>query len=160
YSRLRQQWPDAPRLVLAGRRGWLFDDSLRRVAELGLTPHIDVLTELPEADLPALYRGAGLFVLLSHYEGFGFTLLEALGWGVPAVISNRASLPEIAGDAAILVNPDDLEAAADGLYRALSDSTLRADLITRGLAQAARFTWERTARATLELYGTVLHGGE
>src|SRR5258708_7054698 len=83
---------------------------------------------------------AGLFVLLSHYEGFGFTVLEAMGCGVPVVIANRASLPEIAGDAALAVEPDDAEAAANALYHALSDSALRQSLIERGLKQAARFS--------------------
>jgi glycosyltransferase involved in cell wall biosynthesis len=156
YALLRQHWPDAPLLVLAGRRGWLFESSLRRLRELKLEPHVSILPELAEADLPAVYRGAGLFVLLSHYEGFGFTLLEAMGCGVPAVIANRASLPEIAGDAALAVEPDDAEAAADALYRALVDSDLRHSLITQGLERAAQFTWESTERATLALYRRVL----
>jgi alpha-1,3-rhamnosyl/mannosyltransferase len=105
-----------------------------------------------------VYRGAALFVLLSHYEGFGFTVLEALGCGVPAVISNRASLPEIAGEAALLVEPDDLEGVAEAMQCGLADSELRASLAARGLAQASRFTWERTAQATLELYQRVLDG--
>ena len=106
--------------------------------------------------MPAIYRGAALFVLLSHYEGFGLTVLEALGSGVPAVIANRASLPEIAGDAALIVEPDDPEAASDALYRGLTDSTLRAALIPRGLQQAALFDWANTARATLRLYHALM----
>src|SRR5207237_10308121 len=107
YCPLRRRLPDAPGLVLVGRRGWLFENSLRRLRELALEPHVSLLIEQDEADLPAIYRGAGLFVLLSHYEGFGFTVLEAMGCGVPAVIANRASLPEIAGSAALTVEPDD-----------------------------------------------------
>jgi len=99
-----------------------------------------------------------LFVLLSHYEGFGFTLLEALGSVVPAVIANRASLPEITGPAALAVEPDDQEAAADAMQRGLSDSALRTSLIGLGLERAAMFTWDHTARATLALYHTVLGG--
>ncbi len=156
YARLRQQWPDAPRLVLAGRRGWLFEGSLQRLRELGLEPHVSILAEQAEADLPALYRGAALFVLLSHYEGFGFTVLEAMGCGVPAVIANRASLPEIAGEAALAVEPDDAEGAAEALYRGLTDTDLRRRLIANGLARATQFNWEQTARATLTLYHTVL----
>jgi glycosyltransferase involved in cell wall biosynthesis len=156
YALLRQRVPDAPRLVLVGRRGWLFESSLRRMRELALEPHVSLLVEQVEADLPAIYRGASLFVLLSHYEGFGFTVLEAMGCGVPAVIANRASLPEIAGPAALAVEPDDAEAAADAIYRGLSDSGLRAVLIQRGLERAASFTWDATARATLALYHSVL----
>ncbi len=156
YALLRRRAPDAPRLVLVGRRGWLFESSLSRLRDLGLEPHVSLLVEQPEADLPAIYRGAGLFALLSHYEGFGMTLLEAMGSGVPAVISNRASLPEIAGEAALLVKPDDIEAAADAFYRGLSDSALRAVMIQRGLERAAHFTWDGTARATLALYHKLL----
>ena len=131
---------------------------MRRLRELALEPHVTLLAEQAETDLPALYRGAGLFVLLSHYEGFGFTVLEAMGCGVPAVIANRASLPEIAGDAVLAVEPDDPEAAADALYRGLTDSALRAALIARGRQRAADFTWDSTARATLALYHAVLGG--
>jgi glycosyltransferase involved in cell wall biosynthesis len=156
YALLRHHSPDAPRLVLVGRRGWLFEGSLEMMRQLGLESHVTILAEQPEANLPTLYRGAGLFVLLSHYEGFGFTVLEAMGCGVPAVIANRASLPEIAGEAALLVEPDNPEQAAQAMGRGLADSALRADLIARGLAQAARFSWDDTARATLALYRRVL----
>ena len=158
YALLRQRVPDAPRLVLVGRRGWLFENSLRRLRELSLEPHVALLLEQAEADMPAIYRGAGLFVLLSHYEGFGFTLLEAMGCGVPAIIANRASLPEIAGSAALAVEPDDAESAADAIYRGLSDSGLRARLVQHGLTRASEFTWDKTAHATLALYHSVLGG--
>src|SRR4029079_10875407 len=100
-ARLRARAPDAPRLVLVGRQGWLFEGTLRRLRELALEPHVTLLPEQAEADLPALYRGAGLFVLLSHYEGFGFTVLEAMGCGIPAVIDNRASLRALCRAAAL-----------------------------------------------------------
>jgi glycosyltransferase involved in cell wall biosynthesis len=156
YAGLRRRAPDAPRLVLVGRRGWLFASSLARLRPLGLEPHVTLLEELAETDLPALYRGAALFALLSHYEGFGFPLLEALGSGVPAVIANRASLPEIAGSAALAVEPADPEAAAEAMLRALGDTALRSTMIEQGLARAAAFTWDRTARATLDLYQRLL----
>jgi glycosyltransferase involved in cell wall biosynthesis len=156
YALLRQRWPDAPPLVLVGRHGWLFESSLRRLRELGLEQNVCLLAEQAEADLPAIYRGAGLFVLPSHYEGFGIPVLEAMGCGVPAVIANRASLPEIAGRAALKFEPDDAEAMADAIYRGLSDTALRRILIESGLQQAAQFTWEKTARATMALYRQVL----
>ena len=105
---------------------------------------------------PALYRQATAFVLPSHYEGFGFTLLEAMGCGTPAVVANRASLPEIAGDAAILVEPDDAESIAEALYQTLTDSGKRAYMRQRGLERAAQFTWKQTTQATLDLYHRVL----
>jgi glycosyltransferase involved in cell wall biosynthesis len=158
YARLRAGLPDAPPLVLAGRRGWLFGQVLDHLRDLKLAPHVHFLEEVTEAQLRALYRGAGVFVLPSHYEGFGFTVLEAMASGAPVVIANRASLPEIAGDAALQVDPNDPEAIASSLRRALTDSDLRNQMVQRGLAQARRFTWANTARATLDLYHRVLGG--
>lgn len=156
YATLRAGLSDAPPLVLAGRQGWLFEQVQERVAALKLTPFVRFLPEVSEAHLRALYRGAAVFVLPSHYEGFGFTVLEAMASGTPAVVANRASLPEIAGDAALQVDPDQPEAIAEALQRALTDASLRAGLVARGLAQVRRFTWAETARATLALYQQVL----
>jgi glycosyltransferase involved in cell wall biosynthesis len=156
YAALRRRWPDAPDLVLAGRQGWLFDSMVVLIQELRLASCTHFLAEVAEADLPALYRQAKAFVLPSYYEGFGFTLLEAMGCGTPAVVANRASLPEIAGDAAILVEPDDAESIADALYRTMTDNAQRAQMRQRGLERAAQFTWERTAQDTLDLYHRVL----
>jgi glycosyltransferase involved in cell wall biosynthesis len=156
YSALRRRWPGAPDLVLAGRQGWLFDTVVALVQELQLGSCTHFLSEVAEADLPALYRQSSAFVLPSYYEGFGFTLLEAMGSGTPAVAANRASLPEIASEAALLVEPDDAESIADALFRALTDDVLRGTLRERGLARAAQFSWERTAQATLDLYRQVL----
>jgi glycosyltransferase involved in cell wall biosynthesis len=156
YFRLRQLLPDAPPLVLVGWRGWLFDKTAEVMQELGLARQVRLIEDLPPADLPAIYNGASVFVLPSHYEGFGFPVLEAMGCGVPCVISNRASLPELGGDAVLAVDPDDPDALAEALRRALSDSQLRADMRRKGLAQVEQFQWERTARETLALYGQVL----
>jgi glycosyltransferase involved in cell wall biosynthesis len=103
-----------------------------------------------------VYRGAGVLVLPSHYEGFGFPVLEAMGCGTPVICANRASLPEIAGDAAVLVDPDDEAALAEALERVQADTALRAEMVKRGLMRAQAFTWERTARETLALYDRVL----
>ena len=156
YAALRRRWPGAPNLVLAGRQGWLFDSVVALIRELQLGSCTHFLSEVAETDLPALYRQAKAFVLPSYYEGFGFTLLEAMGCGTPAVAANRASLPEIAGEAALLVEPDDAESIADALYRALTDEALSGTLRERGLARAAQFSWERTVQATLDLYRQVL----
>lgn len=158
YALLRQRAASTPPLVLVGNTGWLFAETMRRVDELNLKPHIRFFENLPAADLPAVYNGASVLTLPSHYEGFGFPVLEALGCGVPCVIANRASLPEIAGDAALAIDPDDPEALADALHRALTDSELRADLRAKGLARAAHFTWAKTAQATLHLYERTLLG--
>ncbi len=156
YAQLQAQWPDAPPLVLIGNTGWLFEEALRLAHALRLDAHLRRLENVPDAELPALYSGAGVCVLPSHYEGFGFPLLEAMGCGTPVVYANTSSLPEIAAEAGLPIDPDDVEALADALRRTLTDSTLRADLIRRGLAQAQTFTWEKTVRATLALYERVL----
>lgn len=156
YAALRQAAPDAPPLVLVGRAGWLFDETLAEIAALGLEPHVRRLEELPAADLPAVYRGAAVLVLPSHYEGFGFPVLEAMGCGTPVICANRASLPELAGDAAVLVDPDDTAALTDALGRVLGDGALRAGLIERGLARAKPYTWERTVNETMALYDRAL----
>ncbi|MBL8057889.1 MAG: glycosyltransferase family 4 protein [Anaerolineales bacterium] len=158
YAVLRAAAPDAPPLVLAGLKGWLFDETMQLAAELGLANHLRFFENFPSADLPELYSAAGVLVLPSHYEGFGFPVLEAMGCEVPVVISDRSSLPEIAGDAALKVDPDSPEALAEALRQALGDSGLRAALIGRGRANSVRFTWEKTARETLALYQRVLAG--
>ncbi len=112
-----------------------------------------------DADLPALYTAADLFVFPSWYEGFGLPVLEAMACGAPVVCSNAASLPEVAGDAALLVSPDDVQGLREAISRALTDLTLRNELIERGFRQAGRFTWERAARQTLAIYEHVAARG-
>ena len=156
YAQWREKEPAAPPLVLVGRAGWLFDETLAEITRLGLEPQVRRLEELPAADLPSVYRGAAMLALPSHYEGFGFPVLEAMGCGTPVICADRASLPEIARDAAVLVDPDDDGALATALARVHGDSELRATLVARGRARAATFTWAATAQATLELYRQVL----
>lgn len=131
-------------LVIAGGRGWLYDDVLAEAKRLG--ERVRVLGFVADADLPALYRGAALFVFPSLYEGFGLPVLEAMACGVPVVCSNASSLPEVAGDAALLVDPLDVDALEGAMARALEDQRLRQEMIARGRTQAARFTWEQAAR--------------
>jgi glycosyltransferase involved in cell wall biosynthesis len=156
YFRLRKRLPDAPPLVLVGRRGWLFDATASLMRDLGLEQHVRFFEELPAADLPALYNGAGLFVLPSHYEGFGFPVLEAMGCGAPVVVSDRASLPEVGGDAALTVDPDDPDALAEALRQVLTDSALREAMRAKGLERVKQFTWQKTVQETLALYEQVL----
>jgi alpha-1,3-rhamnosyl/mannosyltransferase len=99
-----------------------------------------------------LYAGATVFVMPSLYEGFGLTPLEAMACGVPVVCSNASSLPEVVGDAALLVNPRDGTALAQAIARVLDDAALRDELRAKSLARAAQFSWERTARETLQVY--------
>jgi alpha-1,3-rhamnosyl/mannosyltransferase len=106
---------------------------------------VRLLGFVDEADLPALYRNAALFAFPSLYEGFGLPVLEAMACGVPVVCSNGSSLPEVAGDAALLVDPLDADGLAEAMARVLEDADLRWEMVARGEEQAARFTWERAA---------------
>jgi glycosyltransferase involved in cell wall biosynthesis len=110
------------------------------------------LGPVPEAELPALYAAATVFVFPSLYEGFGLPVLEAMACGTPVVCSNTSSLPEVAGEAAVTVDPLNVAALAAALARVLEDASLRRDLQEKGLSQAARFNWQDTARRTLDLY--------
>ena len=137
-------------LVLNGSPGWGADTVDREIAGFGGT--VVRTGGLDAATLDALYRHAEAFAYPSLYEGFGLPVLEAMQHGVPVVASNTSSIPEVAGDAALLVDPTDEDALADALRRVLTDDALRADLRARGPRRAAGFSWEATARATLAAY--------
>jgi glycosyltransferase involved in cell wall biosynthesis len=143
------------KLVIAGKKGWLYREIFQQVEKLGLEGKVVFTGYVPEGDLPALLSGARLFVFPSLYEGFGLPVLEALACGTPVVCSNVSSLPEVAGDAAVLVDPLDVEGLAAALERVLGDEELRAELIERGFEQARRFSWERCARETVKVLENV-----
>jgi glycosyltransferase involved in cell wall biosynthesis len=145
------------RLVIAGKKGWLYQEIFRWVEELGLEKKVVFTGYVPEGDLPVLLSGARLFVFPSLYEGFGLPVLEAMACGTPVVCSNASSLPEVAGDAAVLVDPQDVEGLAAAMERVLGDEELRAELIVRGFEQARKFSWERCARETLDVLESVCH---
>jgi len=148
---LDQTATDQP-LVLVGGKGWLFDEVFERVETLSLDKRVRFLHEVPDDDLPRLYNAASLSVTPSFYEGFGLPALEAMSCGTPVVVSERASLPEVVGEAGLLVNPDEPGAIAAALERVLTDEDLRSKMREKGLAQAGRFSWERTAQQTLAAY--------
>ncbi len=152
YQRLREARPDVPPLVLAGRRGWLADDLETQVEKLGLDGHVIWCENPAQSLMPALFNGASLLAMPSFYEGFGLPALEAMACGTPTLVANRSALPEIVGEAGILVNPDDPDHIAEGLHRLLSDSDLRERLRTAGLARAKQFTWQRAAETVLRVY--------
>lgn len=143
------------RLVIAGKRGWLEEPIFAAAADLRLGDAVAFLDFCPDALLPALYACADLFVLPSFYEGFGIPLLEAMGCGTPAVVSDRPSLPEIAGGAARLVTPDDTEALVEAAWALLHDAAARAALRERGLARARAFDWHLSARRVLARYRAI-----
>jgi glycosyltransferase involved in cell wall biosynthesis len=156
YRALLDRGVNPPPLVLAGRRGWLFDEAAARVAQLRLRDRVIFLDAPTDDDLVALYNGASALILPSHYEGFGLPVLEAMSCGAPVVISRRGSLPEIAGDAALVVDdPDDAGALAAAIERILADAALGARLREKGFARAGEFSWERCARETLAVYSSL-----
>jgi glycosyltransferase involved in cell wall biosynthesis len=124
---------------------------------LGVAPAVKLLGFVPEADLPALYAGAAAFAFPSRYEGFGLPPLEAMACGAPVVATRAASLPEVLGEAAILVRPGDADQMADALAGLAANPELAADLTARGLKQAARFSWPRAAAETLAVYEEAAH---
>lgn len=156
YRLLLADLPTAPPLVLAGPRGWLFDETFARAERLGLAQRVLWRESIPQADLPALYNLASVLALPSYYEGFGFPPLEAMACGTVPVVSSRSSLPEVVGPVGLQVAPDDPAALAAALCRALTDAPWRAEMRRAGLERAASFTWERTARAALSAYRVAL----
>ncbi len=143
------------RLVIAGGKGWLFDPIQRQVDALGLTDDVVFAGFVPDEALPALYTGAACVVMPSLYEGFGFPVLEAMACGAPVVCSNVSSLPEVAGDAALLVDPLDGDALFAAVRRVLTEPDLARYLGVAGQRQAAGFRWDRTAAETVGVYAAV-----
>jgi glycosyltransferase involved in cell wall biosynthesis len=156
FSMLLAETPqDDLKLVVAGGKGWGLDDFREAMAALGLGDHVLFTGFVDDDDLPALYRGAQLFVYPSLYEGFGLPVLEAMACGVPVITSDRSSLPEVAGDAALLVDPTQPEALAAAMASIINDGELRQSLRAKGLIRAREFTWDSVAQKTLAVYRAV-----
>jgi glycosyltransferase involved in cell wall biosynthesis len=156
YRILLDQQVTAEPLVLVGGKGWLYEEIFERVEALQLSDQVRFLHGVPDADLPGLYSAASVLTTPSFYEGFGLPALEAMSCGTPVVVADRASLPEVVGDAGVLVDPEDPETIAEGVKRVLTDEGLRGGLEARGLERASHFSWDRVARETLEVYRRVL----
>ncbi|MER3428684.1 MAG: glycosyltransferase family 1 protein [Pyrinomonas sp.] len=152
YERLQRKSAQGnlPRLVVVGKRAWLFETTLRAAERLG--DRVLFTGYVPEEDLPPLYAGALCFVYPSFFEGFGLPPLEAMQCGTPVLVGNRTSLPEVVGEAGLMVNPFDEAELAEALERLIEDASLRAELSRRGLERARQFNWHHTARLTLEAY--------
>ncbi|HJX85544.1 MAG TPA: glycosyltransferase family 1 protein, partial [Candidatus Angelobacter sp.] len=145
------------RLVIAGPMGE-GEPVLRRLAgELGIADKVIFTGFVPDCDLPALYSAAKVYACPSLYEGFGFTVLEAMACGTPVVSSAATSLPEVGGDAALYADSQQPEQFAQALHRAFSDSALRSDMIEKGHKNVARFSWSNTAAQTLAVYQAAIH---
>jgi len=142
-------------LVIAGGKGWLYDDIFAAAETSPLRERIHFAGYVADDDLPALYSLAALFAFPSHYEGFGIPVLESMACGTPVVCANNSSLPEIAGDAALLIEATDTEALADAMHQLVIDTSLHEGLIQRGYEQARKFEWEEAARRLLDVYSTI-----
>jgi glycosyltransferase involved in cell wall biosynthesis len=155
FAALLQDWDAAagplPRLALGGKKGWLYDTLFAQVERLELGDAVRFLDYVADADLPILISGATAVMLPSLYEGFGLPALEALACGAPLLAANASSLPEVTGDAALLLDPRDPAAWTAAMRRVLTDPVLRASLSRRGPERAAHFTWARTAAETLRV---------
>jgi alpha-1,3-rhamnosyl/mannosyltransferase len=158
YCRLpmavRTRWP----LILTGYHGWRNDAIHQRLETARREGWARYLGFVPSEELPLLFAGARLFTFPSLYEGFGLPVLEAMSSGVPVVCSNSSSLPEVAGDAALMCEPLDVEGLTALLQRGLEDESWRMTAIEQGLQHAAGFSWERCAMETLQVYHKVLKG--
>ena len=148
-----------PQLVIVGKLAWLYDETLRAIEALGDSSSVIVTGYVPRDDLPALYSGAVCFVYPSYFEGFGLPPLEAMKCGVPVIAGNKASLPEVVGDAGLLVDPYDIDAIAAAIATLIDNPILRSKLRVDGLNRARGFSWKETARRTLEVYQLAADNG-
>jgi glycosyltransferase involved in cell wall biosynthesis len=155
FDRLRKRGFDDLTLLIIGDEISKLPALRRAVHSHKLHKHVRFLGYLPDETLAILYRLAAVFVFPSLYEGFGLPPLEAMACGAPVVTSNVSSLPEVTGDAAVLVDPYDVESIADGIARVLSDPALREDMRVKGMARAREFSWERSVARTREIYREV-----
>lgn len=155
YVRLRRANAVRHKLVLVGRKSWLSDDIFAVARDSGYADEFIFTGFVPDDDLVALYNAADLFVYPSIFEGFGLPPLEAMACGTPVLTSNTSSLPEVVGDAALTVNPRDIEMLATTMTMVLGDTALQERLSTRGLERITTFSWENTARITKGVYESV-----
>ena len=154
-AQLREHHPDI-RLVIAGGRGWLEGPIYDTLNAVSMEPYTHFIGFVDDTDLPALYNAAACFAFPSLYEGFGLPVLEAMACGTPVVTANVSSLPEAAGDAALLVDPYDVDAIASALENVLTASSLRNQMINRGFQHIQNFTWQSAARKLLKIYKDML----
>jgi len=151
YRMLRERGTDIS-LALCGARGWKCDDLVGKIVGGELGRRVIWTGYVDQADLPLIYQGARCFVFPSLYEGFGLPPLEAMAAGVPVVCSEKASLPDVVGTAAVMVQPEKPESIANGIEKILSDPNLSQELVSKGRARVDEFTWDETARCTLDIY--------
>ncbi|QEH66970.1 glycosyltransferase family 1 protein [Cellulosilyticum sp. ST5] len=144
------------KLVLAGKKGWLYEGIFKKIQELGLEDDVVDLGYIDEIDKPALYQMAQCFVFPSIYEGFGIPVIEAMAAGTPVITTNVSSLPEVAGEAGLLVDPKDTIAIAESMYQLTTNEAKKQELIQKGYTQAQKFSWETSAEKLYRVYKELL----
>ena len=159
FHQARSRLPAGYKMILAGGRGWLYEPILRTIEELGLESEVILPGFVPDEELALWYNCADVFVYPSLYEGFGLPALEAMACGCPVMAARSSSLPEVVGDAGLLLSPDQPEVWAEELVRVCSDEALRTKLRSLGIARAERFSWAKMAGETVKIYREVLSGG-
>jgi glycosyltransferase involved in cell wall biosynthesis len=158
FHEVQQKNENSAILAIAGGKGWLYEETQRIVTELKLEDKVRFLGRISDLELITLYSLADVFAFPSFFEGFGIPPLEAMACGAPVITSNTSSLPEVTGDAAILVDPHDTHALANAISRLLGDEQLQEDLRQKGCLQAQQYTWANAARKMLSVYQTLLNG--
>lgn len=156
YALVRQRIDNPPKLVIAGRKGWQYDSVFKKVRELGLADDVIFTGYVDAPDSPLLMNGAIAFVFPSIYEGFGLPPLEAMACGTPVIASNAASLPEVVGDAALMVDPFSTESIADTIERIILDEDLRSELSRKGLERALHYSWDNSVRIIADAYDRLI----
>lgn len=151
YATLKRLHPVREKLVIAGKQGWLSEAIYKKARSLGIEDHVVFTGYVDQKDLPSLLTGATALVFASLYEGFGLPALEAMACGTPVVASNVSSLPEVVGDAGLLVNPRDIVAVSSAMAQIAMDAGLRRELRHRGLERAKLFSWRKCAQETLQV---------
>lgn len=154
FHNIRKNYIDY-KLVIAGKKGWKYKEIFDTINALNLQNHVVFTGYVLDEDLPGLYAAADLFVYPSLYEGFGLPPLEAMACGTPVITSNTSSLPEVVGDAGIMVDPHNVNKLADSICRVLSNKKLKECMVEKGLEKAREFSWERCASETLNVYEEV-----
>ena len=156
YAEFVKNTDNPPNLVLAGGKGWLYDNIYAKAEKLGIEKKVIFTKYIPSEDINALMCGAVAFVFPSIYEGFGMPPLEAMACGVPVLTSGEASLPEVTGDSAVIVDAYSVKSIAEGLGRIYSDRNLRERLSREGSERAEKFTWEKSAEILYKVYRELL----
>jgi len=152
FSALKEANLPQVKLVVVGKKGWLYDQTFKQLQELGLESQVIFTGFVPDKELMPIYKLADAFVFPSLYEGFGLSILEAMACGTAVICSNNSSLPEVAGDAAMLVPPNDIRGWVQAITQVTQNESLRAQLREQGLRQVTHFSWATTAQQTYQVY--------